>query len=140
MAETVLFPRVQRLARTYLLAELGARGKSQPVVSKQPGTIPNQWIRIVSQGGPRSIWEWEPMLNVFVYANDEVVAEGNSNLVHSLLLDAPGVEIEVPEYDGAYRWIRRARHVSGPHNLGDEDLPDLEMFRIVVIWHLLPIP
>jgi len=81
------------------------------------------------------------MLEAFVYATDEVVAEENSNLVHALMLDVPGVDIAIPEYPNAFPWIRKAQHVSGPTPLEpDVDLPNLEVYRIVTTWHVLPIP
>jgi len=81
------------------------------------------------------------MIDTYVYATDEVVAEGNANLVHSLMLDVPGVGITVPEYAGPYPWVRKAQHISGPTSLEpDEDLPNLEVYRIVTTWHVLPIP
>ena len=81
------------------------------------------------------------MLDTFVYSTDEVVAEENSNLVHSLMLDVAGVGITVPEYAGPYPWVRKAIHVSGPRSLEpDVDLPNLEVYRIVTTWHVLPIP
>jgi hypothetical protein len=139
--ETVLFPRVQRLARQFLRTELTARGKSQTVSTKNPRELPAQWIRLESEGGPRSLWEWQVTLNTYVYSTDEVVAEENSNLVHSLMLDVPGVAIAIPEYPEAFPWIRRARHISGPRQLmPDVDLPNLEVYRIVTTWHVLPIP
>jgi hypothetical protein len=139
--ELVLFPRVQRLAKTLLEAQLTAQGKTQPVSTKNPSTLVPEWIRLRSAGGPRSLWEWRCMLEVFIYATDEVVAEGNSNLVHSIMLDAPGVAIEVPDYSGPYPWIRKAVHVSGPTLVEpDVDLPQLEVFRVVTTWHVLPIP
>jgi hypothetical protein len=139
--ETILFPRVQRLAREYLLTQLAARGKAQFVGTKNPRELPSEWIRLRSQGGPRSFTEWRVMLDTYIYTTDEVVAEENSNLVQSLLLDVPGVGIVVPEYPGPYPWVRMARYVSGPTSLDpDEDLPNLEVYRIVTTWHVLPIP
>ncbi len=139
--ETILFPRVQRLAREYLRTQLAARGKAQPVSTKNPPTLPAQWIRLRVQGGPRNMVEWRVMLDTFVYATDETVAEGNAILVHSLMLDATGVGIAIPEYNGAYPWVRLTRHISGPSSLEpDEVLPNLEVFRIVTTWHVLPIP
>lgn len=81
------------------------------------------------------------MLNVFVCAKDEVVAEENSNLIHSLMLQVPGVAILVPDYVSPYPWIRLARHISGPTLLdSDEDLPSVSVYRSVCTWHILPIP
>lgn len=139
--ETILFPRVQRLARVFLQTQLEARGKTQPVGTKNPSKLPSQWIRLKSDGGPRSMTEWRVMLETFVYATDEVVAEENSNLVHALMLDVPGVAIAAPEFPEAFPWVRMARHVSGPSSLEpDVDLPNLEVYRIVTTWHVLPIP
>lgn len=139
--DTVLFPRVQRLAREFLRTQLAARGKDQPVSTKNPSKLPSQWIRLESEGGPRSLWEWQVMLNVYVYSTDEVIAEENSNLIHSLMLDAPGVAIAIPEWPEPLSWIRQARHISGPRSLDpDVDLPNLEVYRIVTTWHVLPIP
>lgn len=139
--EVILFPRVQRLAREFLRTQLAARGKTQPVSTKNPSTLPAQWIRLRTEGGPRSMTEWRVMMETFVYATDEVIAEENSNLVHALMLDVPGVAIAIPEYPGPFPWVRMARHVSGPTSLEpDEDLPNLEVYRIVTTWHVLPIP
>lgn len=139
--ETVLYPRVQRLAREFLRTQLAARGKDQSVSTKNPSTLPAQWIRLETEGGPRSLWEWQVTLNTFVYATDEVVAEENSNLVHSLMLDVPGVAIAAPEWPEPFAWVRRARHVNGPKALEpDVALPHLEVYRIVTTWHVLPIP
>lgn len=141
--ETVLFPRVQRLAREYLRTQLTAFGKTQPVSTKNPDDdeLPPYWIRLRTEGGPRDLWEWRVMLDSFIYATDEVVAEENSNLVHALMLDVPGVGIAVPEYAGSYPWVRKAKHVSGPTSLEpDVDLPNLEVYRVVTTWHVLPIP
>jgi len=81
------------------------------------------------------------MLNVYVYSTDEVIAEENSNLIHALMLDAPGVAIAIPEWPEPLSWIRQARHISGPRSLDpDVDLPNLEVYRIVTTWHVLPIP
>lgn len=139
--ETILFPRVQRLAKSYLEAQLPTHGQAQPVSTKNPSSLPNKWIRLRAQGGPRSFVEWRVMLDTYIYATDETVAEGNANLIHSLMLDVPGVGITVPEYAGAYPWVRRTQHISGPSSLDpDEDLPNLEVFRVVTTWHVLPIP
>lgn len=139
-ANVVLFPRVQRLAKSYLEEQLPYHNKEQDVSTKNPAEMPDQWVRLETQGGPRSYVEWRVMLNVFIYSNDETVAEENSNLVHSLLLDVPGVGIVVPEYAGPYPWVRLSRHVSGPSSVTDRDLPDLDCFRVVVTWYVLPIP
>ncbi|AZS06578.1 hypothetical protein SEA_JACOREN57_11 [Mycobacterium phage JacoRen57] len=140
--ETVLFPRAQRLARAYLLTQLAERGLSQHVGTKDPdGDMPDQWIRLRMQGGPKTLYEWRVMIDTYCYATDEVVAEGNANLVHSLMLDVPGVAIAVPDWPEPFPWVRLARHISGPTALdSEEDLPNLEVFRIVTTWHVLPIP
>lgn len=139
--ETVLFPRVQRLAREFLRTQLAAHGVPQTVSTKNPGQLPSRWIRLESEGGPRSFWEWQVTLNTYVYVTDEVEAESTSNLVHSLMLDVPGVAIAIPEWPEPYPWIRRARHINGPKALTpDEDLPNLEVYRIVTTWHVLPVP
>ncbi|UOW93081.1 tail terminator [Mycobacterium phage NoShow] len=139
--ETVLFPRVQRLAREFLRTQLAEHGVPQTVSTKNPDQLPNRWIRLETEGGPRSLWEWQVTLNTFVYVTDEVEAEGTSNLVHSLMLDVPGVAIKIPEWPDPFPWIRRARHVNGPKALEpDVDLPNLEVYRIVTTWHVLPIP
>lgn len=139
--ETVVYPRVQRLAREFLRTQLAEWGKQQSVSTKNPDELPSQWIRLESEGGPRSLWEWQVTLNTYVYSTDEVVAEENSNLVHSLLLDVPGVAITIPEWPEPYPWVRKARHINGPKALQpDVDLPNLEVYRIVTTWHVLPIP
>ena len=136
----VRFPAVHRLTKNFLDQQLPDQGIAQPVGSKNPRVIPDQWIRLRSQGGPKSLVEWRCMMDVFCYAKAEDVAEDNANLVHSMMLDAPGVAIQAPEFPMPFTWVRRARHISGPTPVEDEDLPDLECFRFVVTWHILPIP
>ena len=81
------------------------------------------------------------MIYVYIYnRQDEVEHERDSNLVHSLLLDAAGVDMLSPEYPEPYKWVRKTQHISGPSPVKDDELPDLDIFRIVVIWHVLPIP
>lgn len=136
----VRYPAVHRLTKNFLDQQLPAQGIVQPVGTKNPRTLPPQWIRLRSQGGPKSLWEWRCMMDVFVYANDETVAEDNANLVHSLMLDAAGVAIQAPEFPQPFTWVRLTRHISGPTPVEDEELPDLECYRFVVVWHILPIP
>lgn len=139
--ETVDFPRVQRLAREFLLTQLAERGKAQSVSTKDPDELPAQWIRLRSQGGTPTLFEWRVMLDTYICANNEVVAEENSNLVHALMMAVPGVAIAVPEWPVPFAWVRRAQHISGPTLLDpDEDLPNIDVYRIVTTWHVLPIP
>jgi len=139
--EVPLFPRPQRLAREFLRTQLLAVGNTQHVGTKNPSKLPSEWIRLRSQGGPQTLYDWRVMLEVFVFATDEVVAEGNAIYVHSLLSNAAGVGIVVPEFEGPFPWVRKAVHVSGPTSIEpDEDLPNLEAYRIVTTWHVLPIP
>lgn len=140
--ETVLFPPVQDLARVFLTEQLAARNRAMDVGTKNPNKLPAKWIRLESQGGDRDLWEWRPMINLYLYnREDEVALERDSNLVHSLMLDAAGVDILMDEdYPLPYKWIRKAQHISGPTPVRDDDLPDLDVMRIVVIWHVLPIP
>ncbi len=57
------------------------------------------------------------------------------------MLDAAGVPILMEDdHPEPYQWIRKAQHISGPSPVKDDDLPDLDVFRIVVVWHVLPIP
>lgn len=138
--DIVLFPPVQKLARDFLTAQLTERGKAMPVGTKNPPSLPAKWIRLESQGGDRDLWEWRPMINLYVYnRNDEVVHEQDSNLVHSLMLDAAGVDMALPGYP-PFKWVRKTQHISGPSPVKDDELPDLDINRIVVIWHVLPIP
>ena len=140
--ETVLFPAVQELARVFLTDQLTTRGKAMPVGTKNPARMPAKWIRLESQGGPRDLWEWRPMVNLYLYnRQSEVDIERDANLVHSLMLDAAGVPILMEDdHPEPYQWIRKAQHISGPSPVKDDDLPDLDVFRIVVVWHVLPIP
>ena len=138
--QTVLYPAVQNLARAFLSAALTEFGKPMPVSTKNPAQHPERWVRIESMGGNRTLWSYLPLINLYVYDYDEVTAEQNSNRVHSLMLDAPGVDIQVPEYPQPFKWVTRAQHISGPSSVKDEDIPDLEVFRTVVTWRLHPIP
>ena len=139
--ETVLFPPVQKLARDFLTAQLTERGKTMPVGTKNPSSMPAKWIRLESQGGDRDLWEWRPMINLYVYnRGNEVEHELDSNLIHALMLDAPGVDMLSPAYPQPFKWVRKAQHISGPTPVKDDELPDLDINRIVVIWHVLPIP
>lgn len=139
---TIRFPRVQRLAKAYLDAELPGQGLAGvPVSTKNPNDLPENWIRLRSQGGPQDLHQWRCMLDIFICGKDETVVEGNANLVHSMMLQVPGVGITVPEFDGPYPWVRLARHTSGPSLLDpEEELPEVEVYRVVTIWHVLPIP
>lgn len=81
------------------------------------------------------------MMNVYVCGNDDITAERMAQSIHSWLIAAAGVDILVPEWPSPMAWVRDTQHISGPVPLeNDEDLPDIEEWRSVVIWHVLPVP
>lgn len=139
--ETVRFPRPMLLTRTLLNQALTERNKALPIGSKNPRVLPDRWIRNSSNGGPRSsLGTWDVQIVVRLYDKDESRAEDDAVLIHGLLLDAAGVGVTLPVGPANFPWVVRTRHVSGPINLSDPDLPELESYQSVVIWTLHYIP
>lgn len=139
--ETILYPPPQQLFRAFMLAALAERDKVMPVGTSNPKTIPDRWIRFASNGGPRSeggaTWNVQMVSRYFDRKDD--LGENNAILIHSLMMDAAGVEVTLPG-GSPFPWIVRTRHVSGPVNLTDEDLPEMQCYQSAVAWSLCPIP
>jgi hypothetical protein len=138
--ETTLFPRPLLLAKTILDTALTERGKSMKVASKNPSTLPDRWIRLSTNGGPRSPGIWEVQIVSRYFDSDESLADANSGLIHGILMDAAGVAVTLPTGPADFPWVVWTRHVSGPVNLQDEDLPELEVYQSAVVWALHYIP
>lgn len=136
---TIEFPRPMLTCKTFLHAALAERDKDMFVGRQNPdeSVLPDRWIRIRSNGGTRSsLATWDAQLLLDYYDRDEDLGEVNSLLIHSLMLDAPGVGITLPGGPAEFPWVIRTRHISGPSLLGDEDLPKLERYLSVVTWTL----
>lgn len=139
--EAVEFPRFTGLVKKFLEDRLAEENMDMPVVTKNPTSIPTQWIRLSPQGGKPTLYEWRAMVNVYACGTNDIAAERLGQKLHAWLLAAAGVGILVPEYPEAYPWVRRTLHISGPVPMeNDEDQPNIEEWRSVVTWHVLPIP
>lgn len=139
--KTIEFPRPRLLTKTFLEKELAERGITLKVLTANPKSkLPDRWVRVESNGGPRrSVALWDCQLVLYIYDADESQGERTSNLVHSLMLDAACVPIQLPGEE-PYPWVWRAEFVSGPSDIGDEDIPQLKCYRSAINWTLLPIP
>lgn len=132
--KTVIYPRPKLLVRTFLKEQLPAFGQPIPVETKNPDPMPQRWVRIFTEGGPRDLGTWDVMMTCFIYnLKDSSQAEGDAILVQSLMTDAPGVDIPYPG-ERAMPYVVRSRHVSGPSDLGDEDIPGATMYRVITQW------
>jgi hypothetical protein len=95
-----------------------------------------------TQGGPRSsLATWDVQIVARYCDKDESLADANSVLIHSILLDAAGVGVTLPGIGPAnFPWVVRTRFISGPLNMSDEDLPEIEIYQSTVRWTLHHIP
>lgn len=139
--DTILFPRPRLLTKTFLEKHTAERDLVVPVYTTNPANkLPPRWVRVESNGGPRvSMTLWECQLVLYIYDSSESSGEVTSNLIHSLMLDAACVPIALPGEE-PYPWVWRSQYVSGPSDIGDEDLPRLKCYRSAITWTLLPIP
>lgn len=139
--KTILYPSPQQLFRVFMVAALAERSIIIPVGTRNPKTFPDRWIRHASNGGPRSEGgaTWNVQVVSKYYDKDDDRGEDTAVLIHQLMMDAAGVEVTLPG-GSPFPWIVRTRHVSGPVNLTDDDLPELECYQSAVVWSLCPIP
>lgn len=133
---TVLYPRTKLLARTFLEEQLPAFGANMPVENKNPNPLPERWVRLSAEGGDQDLGTRDALVIAYVYnLKDSSQGEADAYLVQSLLHDAPGVAIPYPG-EATLPYVVRARNVSGPSDLGDEDLPGATMYRVITQWTL----
>lgn len=139
--EAVEFPRFTGLVKRFLEDRLAESNMVIPVVTKNPTTLPVQWIRLSPQGGKPTLYEWRAMMNVYACGKNDIATELLAQKLHAWLIAAAGVDILVPEWSEPVKWVRLVQHISGPVPLeDDEDLPHIEEWRSVVTWHVLPVP
>lgn len=139
--ETILYPSPQQLFRIFMLAALDERSKPLHIGTRNPVHLPERWIRCESNGGPRGEGgaTWNVQMVSKYFDRDDDLGEDNAVLIHQLMMDAAGVEVTLPG-GSPFPWIVRTRHVSGPVNLTDEDLPEIQCYQSAVVWSLCPIP
>jgi hypothetical protein len=138
--DTLEYPRPLLLFKSFLDEQLSARSKPMTVSSKDPVNLPERWIRVESNGGPRDLSVWTIRYVVYINDHDESLGESNAVLIHGLTLDAPGVEFKLTTNTTPFPWVVRARHVSGPSSIGNADIPQLSVYRFAVEWSIHPIP
>ncbi|QSL99623.1 hypothetical protein [Mycobacterium phage Maco6] len=135
--KTLLFPRPKLLARTFLKEQLPAFGADMPVEHRNPDPLPERWVRLDTESGPQTLGTLDVFVTAYIYnTRNSSQAEEDSGLVRSLMHDAPGVAIPYPGGPADFPWVVRSRHISGPSDLGDEDLPGASMYRVITQWTL----
>lgn len=140
--ETILYPAPQKLFRAFITAALVERAIVLPHIgTANPKSLPTRWLQYQSHGGPRGEGgaTWKVQYQTRYYDKDDDLGEDNATLIHQLMLDAAGVLVTLPG-GSPFPWIVQAKHVSGPVNLTDADLPEMQCYQSAVRWSLCPIP
>lgn len=91
MPTITLFPDAVSVLRTYLLAELTARGRPVPIVSRVPDPRPVEFVRLLTAGGPRlSVVVEQARVIVEAWSDQETSAGSLARLVQGLLHEFHG--------------------------------------------------
>lgn len=127
----IIFPDVEKLARSYLLESLAAQGNAQPVSTGVPNPRPERFVRvIVNPGADTSLVTSKVQVIVQCYDVDEVRAGDTARLVAALMKAAPGRRID------GYPHVHRAEKIGGPTRLDDPDLESVARYQVVVNWSI----
>jgi hypothetical protein len=130
MAELVMFPDTDRLARQYLLTGLAEHGVTGIAVgTKLPSPMQNRFIRCYSIPG-RQLCRRTQTCQIVVQAYDtkqnDVRCSHLARLCASILEASPDMEV-----DGAQPFSRPAE-VQGPYPYEDPDLPGVPRYQVLV--------
>lgn len=130
---TVLIPAVGPLvaARTYLLAQLAARGNDLPVgVTPPPATNVDSYALLSRPGSNSRVFLGDYLIRIRVFDSDAVRLERNCDLLHRLMMSAAHTFIDTSE---GSLWVTGATQQTGPSSLDDPDIPLFGM-QSAVFW------
>jgi hypothetical protein len=136
MADLLLFPDMDRVARKYLLAGLAEQGITGIKVSTRiPSPLPEWFIRCFALPGAETTMrtKWVQVI-VQVYGTDD---EYTSQLVRTcaaVMRNAPLVEVDIYDNGEPLSLVSEPVEQNGPFPTDDPDIPDRSLFQVNTTW------
>jgi len=133
VADLVVFPDTDALARTLLLQELAVRGVTGiGVATKLPSPVPNRFVRLFTLPGRevcrRTQWV-QVIAQVYDTAGQDVRCSQLAQLVAGILRSAPDVVV-----DGDATPVSEPCEKHGPYPSEDPDLPGRPRYQVNLTW------
>jgi hypothetical protein len=136
MADLLMFPDMDRVARKYLLAGLAEQGITGiPVATRIPSPLPEWFIRCFALPGAETTkrTKWVQVV-VQVYGTED---EFTSQLVRTcaaVMRAAPEMEVDVYDNSEKLYLVSEPVEQSGPYPTDDPDIPDRSLFQVNTTW------
>lgn len=117
--------------RAYLLRRLADRGIDLPVGATPPEGKPTRYVLVNQVDSDPRVIVSDYLLRARVFNEDVFQLGQHATLLHAALLGAAQARIVFP--DVGELWVTGTRHVSGPSDLDDPEIP-LFGQAISVLW------
>jgi hypothetical protein len=147
----VEFPPAETMVREYLIHRIAMDTDIDPdlwsVHTRIPRKRPSSFIRFYIDGGPMVnpvVWACQIVTMVHQYGLVPVTAgigptaEVIAFKVMSWMTNAAGRSGVPGPHMNTSGQVMLARHISGPENVGDTDVPDAAVYRIASQWFIYP--
>jgi hypothetical protein len=136
MADLLMFPDMDRVARKYLLAGLAEHGITGiPVSTRIPSPMPEWFIRCFALPGAETTMrtQWVQVI-VQVYGTED---EYTSQLVRTcaaVMRAAPEMEVDVYDNGEKLSLVSEPVEKHGPFPTDDPDIPDRSLYQVNITW------
>ena len=139
MADLLLFPDMDRVARKYLLAGLAEQGISGiQVGTRIPSPLPDWFIRCFALPGAETTMrtQWVQVI-VQVYGTDDEYCSTLARTCAAVMRAAPEMEVDVYDNGEKLSLVHEPVERNGPYPTDDPDIPDRSLYQVNLVWNVL---
>ena len=136
MADLLLFPDMDRVARKYLLAGLAEQGITGiPVATRIPSPLPEWFIRCFALPGAETTMrtQWVQII-VQVYGTEDEYTSQLARTSAAVMRAAPEMEVDVFDNGEKLYLVSEPVEKHGPYPTDDPDIPDRSLYQVNVTW------
>lgn len=136
MAELLLFPDMDRVARKYLLAGLAGQGITGiKVGTRIPSPMPDWFIRCFALPGAETTMrtQWVQVI-VQVYGTDDEYCSQLARICAAVMRAAPETAVDVFDSGELLQIVSEPVSKHGPYPTDDPDIPDRSLYQVNLEW------
>jgi hypothetical protein len=136
MAELLMFPDMDLVARAYLLAGLAEQGiEGVPVATRIPSPMPDWFIRAFALPGSETTMrtQWVQII-VQVYGTDDEYTSQLARTCAAIMRAAPETAVDIYDNGEMLFYVSAPVEKRGPFPSDDPDIPDRSLYQVNITW------
>jgi hypothetical protein len=138
VADLLMFPDMDRVARKYLLAGLAEQGITGVKVSTRiPSPMPDWFIRCFALPGAETTMrtQWVQVI-VQVYGTDDEYTSQLARTCAAVMRNASEMEVDVFDNGEKLYLVSEPIEKNGPFPTEDPDIPDRSLYQVNLVWNV----